>query len=59
MKALFKKFDKDNSNFIEFEEFKNIMDSLRSHDELKTVFNKYVHKTTGLMGPVELKNFME
>jgi len=41
LKQKFKTYDKDNSGFIDFEEFKTLMNDLRMHEELTEIFNKY------------------
>ncbi len=56
---MFKQFDKDNSGYIEFNEFELMLHNLRQHVELKEIFNKYKNPVSGLMTPDQVKKFLE
>jgi Ca2+-binding EF-hand superfamily protein len=49
LQKLFKKYDRDRSGYIDFNEFENIMDSLRSHSEIHELFKRYRNPVTQLI----------
>lgn len=44
LKYIFKEFDKDQNNAIDFYEFIQMMDSMRQREELRDIYNQYVNK---------------
>lgn len=49
LKSIFNLFDEDHSGKIEFDEFINLMNSMRERRELEVIFNTYKNKETNLI----------
>lgn len=56
---MFQKYDQDKSGFIDFAEFKHLVDDIRGHNDITAVFDKYKDTESNLMGVKELMNFLK
>ncbi len=55
----FMEFDRDGSGYLDFEEFKQMFDSLRQHKEIRELFDRYKDENSEFITFIGMRKFMQ